>query len=840
LNAALHVLPPFLRSELQTAFLKHRLAVALEHRYHHSFDLADVDECIALSREALTIAEQYPEYVPVIRFTACLGVALNTRYHITEEAGALDESFLLLSSVVHLSPSNPQLLARLASNLMDRWRARSASDDLAEALVLAQRAYDLRVGHSARGFICYTLATAVLWERQAHGLATDGQVNDLQAVLRCLYRESLRWYALGHVDYFQPWDGIAVSFHIKAQATSDKQDLDRAVHHHNVALGLMSPHHPKLWRLSINLANSLQVRYLYFGSPPDLEMAQAHTRRAYDLAGSANQRVILRSLAFLAEIANEDSANDEGMSHVILLLRNTLQSVHDPWLSSLLGRALMKNGTQIGHKPRIAESVSILRSAVAEYPKDAKDGRAHRNGLAQLAEALFLQYKVLPLGALSCLHEAISILEQLQESTADSYYSKENDLALLTRAYRVSFIHSGHRKHLDLALAVDNQVLSHPQHGPRMQYARLAAVAEDLGLIYRDQKVKDPDLLVRAIALQTEAIAEVGDENSHHAQMQIGLAELLLIPDTSYTDCERSFSLLLKAVQHARSNVHGCITDVVPFLQRVEIDFAQSWTSYSTDRQLLLHVYQALIDLLPRFASLELEPAHCITILAQTSDLARTACAHALELNQSDLAIELLEAGRAVFWTQCLRLKASFDDLPPTTAAELRNLTRHLERVVDSSAEIGSARMERLLIERRHMRERFEALVLSIRAEPGMERFLRNLTYEQLSEAAHRGPIAILQDSWMCIIMAPGVAPQTVRIPKMTKTWLQDAVERLRHSCRLGRRGLEDPRGMKKRPVEASASRSVEQRILADLWQEIARPLIAILGWKVGPLYTSC
>jgi hypothetical protein len=170
-----------------------------------------------------------------------------------------------------------------------------------------------------------------------------------------------------------------------------------------------------------------------------------------------------------------------------------------------------------------------------------------------------------------------------------------------------------------------------------------------------------------------------------------------------------------------------------------------------------------------------------------------------------------------------------------------RSLTRRLEQVVNSGSDaVESARMERFLIERRRMRERFEALVLRIRAKPGMERFLRNQTYEKLTSAAHRGPVVILQDSWICIIMAPGVEPQTVRIPKMTKTWLRNAVEKLQHSCRLGRRGLEDPRGMRTRPVEASASRSLEHHILADLWREMARPLITILGWKVAPLCISC
>ena len=87
---------------------------------------------------------------------------------------------------------------------------------------------------------------------------------------------------------------------------------------------------------------------------------------------------------------------------------------------------------------------------------------------------------------------------------------------------------------------------------------------------------------------------------------------------------------------------------------------------------MLLGDYIATAGLLPRVAYFGLDIGSRLRALADADKLAVNGAAHALILEQPQLAIELLEQGRAVFWSQHLRLRTAFDALPSQLHQELR------------------------------------------------------------------------------------------------------------------------------------------------------------------------
>jgi len=96
-----------------------------------------------------------------------------------------------------------------------------------------------------------------------------------------------------------------------------------------------------------------------------------------------------------------------------------------------------------------------------------------------------------------------------------------------------------------------------------------------------------------------------------------------------------------------------------------------------------LEAYQAVIEFLPHMAMVGLNLQARWRALTSGSDgLARDAAACAIRSGQYERAVELLEEGRAVFWSQALQLRTPMTNLhaaAPELEAKLRRISIALE-----------------------------------------------------------------------------------------------------------------------------------------------------------------
>jgi hypothetical protein len=202
--------------------------------------------------------------------------------------------------------------------------------------------------------------------------------------------------------------------------------------------------------------------------------------------------------------------------------------------------------------------------------------------------------------------------------------------------------------------------------------------------------------------------------------------------------------------------------------------------------------------------------------------------------------MELLESGRAVFWAQHLRLRMSFESLDHDTAKELCDISRRLEATaspiipLDLDNNLARARIERIMNERRRLSARFDELVTQVRSQPGMDQFMRNLDYMTLSSAAIRGPVVILQLSWMCVITAPYADLKIIPLHEVSNEWLQVTAKTLRLAVHRTRSRL-DERGARKQLLDQGGTQSSDEyAILGEIWRRIVQPMLEFLGWKVS------
>jgi hypothetical protein len=187
---------------------------------------------------------------------------------------------------------------------------------------------------------------------------------------------------------------------------------------------------------------------------------------------------------------------------------------------------------------------------------------------------------------------------------------------------------------------------------------------------------------------------------------------------------------------------------------------ARSWASYADkfSHESALGAYRAAIELLPRLAMLGLDLQSRRHALISSSDgLARDAAACAIKLGQYDRAVELLEEGRGVFWSQALTLRTPMTDLhdiAPELEERLRCISFALEQgslrdvsrnMSDSPQKVMS--MEKEASHFQDLGDEWLATLEEVRQLEGFKDFLRPSRLSTLRGAAAKGPVVILNAS---------------------------------------------------------------------------------------------
>ena len=134
-----------------------------------------------------------------------------------------------------------------------------------------------------------------------------------------------------------------------------------------------------------------------------------------------------------------------------------------------------------------------------------------------------------------------------------------------------------------------------------------------------------------------------------------------------------------------------------------------------------------------------------------------------VDQHQFEEAIEVLETGRALLWSEMCHLRTSIDQLPDPVLGhkfavvnrDLEQLTKsvppsHKVSVVDDGAADGIRAVDsfgRLVLEQRRLLNERAKLISQIQALPGFDSFLKTPSFDTLRSAASSGPVIIINHS---------------------------------------------------------------------------------------------
>ncbi|KAJ7930920.1 CHAT domain-containing protein, partial [Mycena leptocephala] len=754
------------------------LANALESRFKRAGNSEDVKEAIELYRELLSLhAPSHPNRGSSLNN---LANAVQTRFEQQGDSSDLNEAITLHREALALHasphPGRSVSLNNLASAVQTRFEKQGDSRDLDEAITLHREALALRAPlHPDRGSSLNNLANAVQtrFEQQ-------GDSSDLNEAIT-LHREALALHAPPHPDRSVSLNNLANAVWTRFGQQGDSRDLDEAITLHREALALHAPPHPDRGMSLNNLAAAVQTRFGQQGDSRDLDEAITLHREA-------------------------------------LALRAPPHPDHGTSLNNLATAVLTRFGQQ-GDSRDLDDAITLHREALALH---APPHPYHGMSLNNLANAVMTRFE--QQGDSKDLEEAIPLYRQVLAPYAPPHPDHGASLNNLANAVQTRFKQQGDSKDLDEAITLHREALAlcaptYPHRGGLLN--NLADVVQT-----RFEQQGDSRDLAEAITLHREALALHAPPHPYHGASLHALA-VCLATTHSLLDDKDSLDTPYELFQQAATYLSSS--------PLTRFQHALSWTRAAAkyNHNSSLAAYCTAIELLPQLAALhkDLFSRQQILSTAKGSTLASEAAACAVGMGQYTIAVELLEAGRSIFWSQALHLRTPLDDLAtiqPDFAAKLTNLAKKLEQASfrdTSRNQLTDTQPKIMSIESagRHcqqLNEQWEETIKNVQTLSGFEDFMQPKAINVLKQAAVSGPVIILSatHSTCCaLILTATNEVQYLELPDMSLPITMEQSELLHRllGAREGRINVNPD--------------DVFRELLACLWKDIVKPVIDAL-----------
>ncbi|KAG1765047.1 CHAT domain-containing protein [Suillus placidus] len=838
--------------------LASQLSTRFQHRVNNPND-EDLDQAIALHREALALCQvgHTDRSMSLNNLAKQLSIRFQHRGNPEDlnQAIALQREALALCPVGHAHRSIS--LNHLAIQLSIRFQHRGNPEDLDQAIALHREALALRpVGHTRRPSSLCNLANQLSTRFQHRGNDEDLD----QAIV--LQREALASCPVGHTDRSIPLMNLGKQLSICFQHRGNDKDLDQAIAFQREALALCPVDHTDRSMSLNNLAGQLSFRFNHRGNDEDLDQAIALHREGLALhpVGHPDRSMSLNNLAGQLSSRFKHRGNDEDLNQAIALQREALASYpvgHTDRSKSLdnLASQLSTRFQHRGNDEDLDQAITLDREALALRPVGHTDRSASLNNLAVQLSTRFDHR-----GNAEDFDEAIALHREALALNQVGHTDRSMSLNNLAHQLSIRFRHRGNDEDLDQAIALRREALALRPVGHTDRSMSLNNLAAQLSSRFKHRH--NPEDLDQAIALDREALAL---RPVSHPDRSMSLANLADKLSTRFEhqdnreDLDESRENLCRAstllTQHdpRQLAVHGSLAKVYLSFHQSGLDGTGAGEDTDSLNAAMHHLkaaanvvsggslsrlqaslrwvchasqYSHGTELEAHATSMQLLDTYMATTASLSSrhnimrDFPRTLAVDAAScaLRSGDVcrAVELLEQGRTVIWTQMTRLRTPLDSLQTrgdhavTLVKKFRDLSSLLDKPPANYPE-ESPRVDVEAEETRYRRlvEDWDRAVEEIRKIEGFSRFLLPPLFSDLQDAARDGPIIMLIASKLscdAIIVPHKQPPTSIQLPTN--------LEKLRILVVKFQR----------------TSSAVLTKALMELWDDVVRPVVENLG----------
>ena len=783
-----------------------RLANDLRDRYNQFGTTGDLEDAIVLNQEALDLCPQgHPE-----RSISLNNLAVGLFIRFTQLGGMqdLDVAIVLDREALDLfpqgHPDRSMSLNNLAVRLSARYEQLGGMEDLDEAIVLDQQALHLRPqGHPDRSMSLNNLADDLFTRYNQLG-----GMQDLDEAI-ILDREALDLRPKGHPDRSMSLNNLAVRLSTRYNQVGRMQDLGEAIVLGREALNLRPQGHPDRSMSLNNLAIHLYTRYKQLGGMEDLNEAIVFDREALNLRpqGHPDRPMSLNNLAVHLSTRYNQLGGMEDLDEAIILNREALhlrpqEHPHRSMFLNNLAIVLFTRYKQLGGVVDLDEAIVLDREALDLRPQ----GHPNRSiSLNNLAIRLSARYK--QLGGMQDLNEAIVLDREALDLRSQGHPDRSFSLNNLAVRLSARYSQLGGMEDLDEAIVLDREAVDLRPQGHPDRSTSLNNLAVRLSTRYKQLRaMKDLD---KAIVLGREALHLCSQGHSLRSDSLNNLACDL---------CDRFTHLGQLKDKEEVFSLYTQLAHVPQIVSSADLSAARTWIhmAHHFQHPTILLAYTTSLRLLTlHLATLPSLPQHLSILKKLTSSLAVDAFSTCIHERALPRAIELLEQGRCVFWSQLTHLRSPLDDVVisgpagKVLADEFARVALLIRNTLNSP---GPDQHERLC----HLNFEMHGVVTNVRELPGLSRFLLPSLFPDLQLAASGGPVVIVNASeYSCDALIVLLDRDPVHIPlQVTLEGVRDLSTEL-HTLTVRARRVDVMR-------ELAA-------FLRKLWDQIVSPIVDFL-----------
>jgi tetratricopeptide (TPR) repeat protein len=799
--------------------LHYDLGFALYTRFQHIREVEDLDE----AEECLRAALDYPSNMLPKSSSSLLGSVIRERSRELEDKGGLEEALavhrqilldngsmssserafhsrelgLTLRVYYRLFDADTSLLQESVDRSRDSYHlfVEAGDYDIHSALVLSSglTRYYLAVtrdqsylkeaisiakeaneacGSCSRDLyaVQYELASALYIRGTT--LADTSALDEVIGMLRALDDPPLGWAMM--------LDSVLVfALNERFRQHAREEDISRAI---TLISKQLAPQNPmresQRALLQSILADALYQRFLVLGMPEDVEAATqaAHLSLVAEVQGSAR----LMRLSLLAVFLGEQYKTFGDSAHLdecINLLKEAKQSVpsQGEWFlifASNLTEALLLRYGQQNKEEDLDQAMQLVQEYSAHW--------THKNALCNAGDTFLLRFNL------------TKRIEDLIKATMFHQKAAESGTGVFS---------------------------AHDESSSMLSYAKTLRI--------RFEVLEEYDSAAKALAIYQQLTGTLSDAHPDHARAVCGLAYVQLCASSNANGVDEALDCLLLVLNNDYCSAYRRMTNTQEVLTYLSLESSLRSAFSHENAVKLLTVYSNIVGLLPQVASSCLGPRTRLTIIIDAGRLTAYGASHAIALCQPDRALEILEAGRGIFWSQTLQLRTQFNDIPHTIGSSLTNIARALGQPLPDSL-TGAAR-DGAVGRRRQLADAFRSTLAEARLLPGFENLLRSSNFDSLSLAAAAHPIVVFvasdQISHAIIVVSKSVKPRCVALSNVCNSSLQKISQHLD----AYNRSAAGFRGMRETVIKQEPRADAYQ----ELWTSVMLPVIEALHWPV-------
>ncbi|KAH8798586.1 CHAT domain-containing protein [Flagelloscypha sp. PMI_526] len=650
---------------------------------------------------------------------------------------------------------------------------------------------------------------------------------------------------------------LKISYHRRFEHLGEMVDIDKAIESQRQVVNFTPDGHPNKPMYLNNLGISHLRLFERLGEMADIDKAIELKRQAVDLTpddhpdkpgyltnlGTSHRTRFER----LGEMVDIDKAIESQRQAVDLTLDG---HPNKPMYLNNLGASHLRLFEHLGEMADIDNAIQLKRQAVDFTPDSHPSKPKYLNNLGTSHQTRFER-----LGEMADIDKAIESQRPAVDLTPYGHPNKPMYLNNLGNSHRTRFERLGEMTDIDKAIesqrpAVDLTPYGHPN---KPMYLN------NLGISYltrfeRLGKMADID---KAIQLKRQAIDLTPYD---HRNKPIYLNNLGISHQTRF-ECLGEMADIDKAIsgfEQSATSVAG--PPIVRFrATRRWISSLRLKSKYSLTDMASLKPQRTLINLIPELVWLG-APIHqrFETIQDVVGSSIHEAVSMAIRAQELELAVEWMEQGRSIVWSQLRRLRSPLVDLQaayPDLAREFQEVQQRIEisflpRDLDHKVDPAADSLEQQTQAHRRNIQKREDLLTDIRRKQGFESFLRPERFSVLSKACQSRLVVLLTvagEQCDALVILPSSSVTHLPFPDVSHDYICDLHTQWENSrlARLSNRGSNIPaiftvndnipvqknpwlkprlrdRGEDAAPLDLGPMSC----LLADLWERIVHPIV--------------